>query len=432
MSYGTGDLVADLQFVKKQFYDKDAKEDVPNASDFSQIMMKKGEKVDLGGLGLNKIFSSRSATGAIMSALTEAGSYPSPGFQSGIKPTLTLSHFVVACGWSGHALAMGTSEQASFQRGSLIEKNLTDMKNTLKKFYARMLMWSGTFILGTTALASGTTGGYITMASGSAPKNYFEAGNYLTLRTASTAGTEKLTNSATGAGRILQMQDDLDPFRIILQDVTGATAGGGDYVAWLNLYDTTAIDGLRSMVDNTGTFMGLDRATGANASMRSYVLNKGSASLSALDPDKLRDEVAVRAELRNSDYKLMWVGSHSARRSFIAATTGQVRFTGLAKQELGTPGIEVNDRDGTKPFIADQYMIEKEVYVVDPSKIIHGAPEGMEGGQMVENGTGNPIFQVPGSSTWTDAFRSYMTLRCAAGMIECRYSGKMTTFTPAT
>ena len=426
---GPGDFVADLQFVKKQFYDKDAKEDVPNASDFSQIMMKKGEKVDLGGLGLNKIFSSRSATGAVMSALSEAGSYPSPGFQSGIKPTLTLSHFVCAVGWTGHALSMGTSVEASFQRGSLIERNLTDLKEKLKRFYARMLMWSGTFILGQIAAVSGTTGGYLTMATGSAPKNFFEPGDYLTVRDMSTGGSEQLSNAATGAGRILQVRDDLDPFQIVLTDVTGAAAA--DYVAWLNLYDTTAIDGIRSMVDNTGTFMGLDRATGANASMRAYVYGKGGASLSPLDPDKLRDEVAVRAELRNSDYKLMWVGSHQTRRSFIAATTGQVRFAGLAKQELGTPGIEVNDRDGTKPFIADQYMIDKEVYVVDASKIIHGSPEGMEGGQMVEN-NGSPIFQVPGTSTWTDAYRSYMTLRCAAGMIECRFSGKMTTFTPAT
>ncbi len=145
----------------------------------------------------------------------------------------------------------------------------------------------------------------------------------------------------------------------------------------------------------------------------------------------LRDRVAIRAELREGGYSLKWVGSHSARRSYTMATIGQVRFSGLSKQELGTPNITVNDKDGEKEFVADSYMIEKEVYVVDPSKLIIGAPEGMEGGQMVEN-AGSPIFQVPGTSTWTDAYRSYMTWRGQYDMTACRFAGKQKNFTPAT
>jgi hypothetical protein len=227
-----GDLVSTIQELRKQFYDDHLQEDVPKASPATELFMSKARRFELGGLGLNAKMALRNATGVGFATLTEAAAYPSAGFQSGVTPVVTCAHFAASVKWTGHVEAMGTSPAASFQRGTVIKQNLNDLKEEAKKYIARMLMWDGTSILGTTAAASGTTGGYITLASGSAPIQFFEAGQILTLRTASTSGTEKLTNSATGAGRILQVAYDLATPRVYLTDSTGAAAN--DYVGWAN------------------------------------------------------------------------------------------------------------------------------------------------------------------------------------------------------
>lgn len=425
-----GDLVSTIQELRKQYYDDHLQEDVPKASPASQKFMSAARKFDLGGLGLNAKMALRNATGVGFATLAESAAYPSAGFQSAVTPVVTCAHFAATVRWSGHVEAMGTSSAASFQRGTVIKQNLMDLKEEIKKYIARMLMWDGTSILGTTAAASGTTGGYITLASGSAPIQFFEAGQILTLRTASSGGTEKLTNAATGAGRILQIRFDTSPPQIVLTDATGATAGGGDYVAWSGVYDTTVIDGLRKWVGNTGTFMGLDRATGANAAMRSYLNDRGGASLGATDADVLRDTVNDIHGLRGT-YASTWLGSRRTRRSLIATTIGNVRFSGLDAQEVGSNDIKVNDKDGAKTFLADPYLLDTELFAIDPHKVCYGSPEGMEGARMVEH-NGSSVFLGLASTIHADFKLSYATWRGNFGMDECRAAGKWYNYTPAT
>ena len=426
-----GDAVSLIAALRKYVFDKEATEDVMKADEVLEKIWTKARPIEIGGISLNATLAIRNATGVTVGTLSEAGSFPTPGFQSGVSPTLTCSHFAAAVGWSGHVVAMGKDQLKSFQTKSVIQQNLQDLKDGMKKLLTRMIAWNGTAIWGTTAAASGTTGGYITLASGSAPINFFEPGWTLTLRTATSGGTEKLTNAATGAGRILQVRDDLDPPQIVLTDATGATAGGGDYVAVSGLYDTTVIDGLLNLVKNTGTVMGLDRATGANAAMRAYYKDMGGASLGLTDPDFLRDVVNDRASLRYG-YASSWVCNRRTRRSLAASTLGMVRFSGPTDVNMGTPTMKVNDKDGTKEVQETTYIPDKYLFAVDYSKFVKGSPEGMEGPQMVDNPAGSPVFMVPGTSNWTDAYRSFATLRCAVGMEEFRASGVLTNFTPAT
>lgn len=428
---GIGDFVSTIQELRKQVFDKEMKDDVPRASDVATMFMSKGRKIDLGGLGLNCKLAIRNATGAIAGALTEGGAYPSPGFQSGITPVMTCTHAVAAVGWTGHVIAMGSSEKASFDQMTEIKRSLSDLKEKMKRTIARFLMWSGTAVLGTTAAASGTTGGYFTLASGACPINFFEAGDIVTLRNATSGGTELLTNAATGAGRILQILDDLATPRVILTDATGATAGGGDTIAWANFYDTTVIEGLRSMVLNSGTFMGLARATGANAAMRALLIDAGGASVQPNDPDRLRDKVWERAHLKG-EYNLKWICNPRTRRSFVETTRGMVRWASLEKQELGTTTLNVNDKDGSKELMTDSYLIDGELFVIDPSKLLYGCPEGMEGAQVAENAAGSPVFQLMDASYVYDKFRSYATWRGQYGLEECHSSGKFYNFTPGT
>lgn len=425
-----GDLTTTIQELRKQYYDDHLQDDVPKASPATELFMSKARRFELGGLGLNAKMAIRNATGVGFSTLSEGGAYPSAGFQSAITPVVTCAHFAASVKWTGHVEAMGTSQAASFQRGTVIKQNLTDLKEETKKYIARMLMWDGTSILGTTAAASGTTGGYITLASGSAPIAFFEAGQILTLRTAASGGTEKLTNAATGAGRILQVDPYLSTPRIYLTDATGATSGGGDYVAWANVYDTTVISGLREWVGNSGTFMGLNRATGANSAMRSMLIDAGSAALGPTDADRLRDTINDVHGLRGV-YASTWLCSRRTRRSMTSATIGQVRFAGLNKQEIGTSSMKLNDKDGEKTVYEDQYLLDTELFAIDPTKVCYGSPEGMEGARMVEH-NGSSVFLSPSTTTYADSYQSFMTWRGNFGMDECRAAGKLYNYTPVT
>ncbi len=110
-------------------------------------------------------------------------------------------------------------------------------------------------------------------------------------------------------------------------------------------------------------------------------------------------------------------------------TIGQTRFSGLAKQEMGTPEMTVNDKDGVKTVITDQYCIDTELFVIDPSKVCYGSPEGMEGARMVEH-NGSSVFLGLATTIHADFKLSYATWRGNFGMDECRAAGKLYNFLP--
>lgn len=429
-----GDVVSKIQELRKQKYDDHLQQAVRTASPATELAMRKARKFELGGLGLNAKMAIRNATGTGFGTLTEGAAYPTAGFQSGINPVVTCAHFAATAKVTGHVLSMGTTPAASFQQGGVIKQLLKDLRNDIVKYIKRMLMWDGTSILGRTAAASGTTGGYITLTSASAPIETFEAGQILTLRDASSAGTEKLTNAASDppAGRILQIRRDTSPPQIVLTDATGATAGGGDYVAWANVYDTTVISGLRAWVNNTGTFMGLDRATGANSAMRSLLVNANTAAIQPTDADLIRDKVAdIFETTEGGTYDSTWLGSRRTRRSLVSTTLGAVRFQGLDKQKVGTTEIQIGDKDGDKTFLADPMCLDTELFVIDFSKVCYGSPEGMEGARMVEN-NGSPIFQGFVNSVPADFNTMHATWRGNFGMDDCQAAGLLYNYTPVT
>lgn len=419
-----GDLTTTLTELHKTFYRDFMQEDVPKCSALAERIMK-NKAEELGGASRNATWSIRNATGVGFGTLSQGGNYPAAGFMSAINPVVACVDFAATVQWSGHALSMGSSKDKTFLTKKLIRMELDDLRSKVKKYIARMLMWDGTDVLGQTATASGTTGGYFTLASGAAPIHFFEAGDTLTLRTAASGGTEKLTNAATGAGRILQVNEGLG--RIYLTDATGLTAGGGDYIAWANIYGNTVIQGLRLMIDSTGTVNGLSRATAANAALSCREIDLSNAPIGTSDFDRIRDVVWESGSLRETSYNLIWCGNAKTRRQLTASTIGQVRFGDISDLQVGAPAVKVGDTKGTKEFVVDQYLIDGEVYCFDTKNIRPIYPEGMAGGYLKENGNGGYIFQANATSGvgHSDSELSYHIWRGNFLIDNCRHAGKL-------
>jgi len=416
-----GELVTTLTNFHQTKYRDILNSDVPRASKFSMVVWNRARKIDLGGTSLNTTWAHQTAEGVGFGAMTEGGDYPAAGYDSAENPTLSMTHLAASVMWSGHALAAGNKTRYDGER--LIRKKARALTEQVKKYVARMFMWDGTDILCQAGTVSGTTNGYFTIKSGGCPIHFFEPGQVVTFRDAASSGTEQLTNASTGGGRIVAIDPDLG--RVYIADMTGGAAD--DYIAWANCYDATLPNGIRNLIDSGGTVMGINRANAAGAFLRSIEIDHASAAMNHSTVDELRDRVLDQAGLRGEKYATSWVGNRKMRRWATQATVGQNRFADL-DLTLGIAQVHVNDKDGRKLFIEDEYIIDGELYAICPEKFVRGAPEGAEGGaEPVMNGQ-SPLFQATASSGvgYSDSQLQYVVWRGNLGIDEGRCHGKTT------
>lgn len=395
--------------------------DVPKASKTSMMIFSKARKIELGGTSLNTTWAHQTAEGIGFGTLTEGGDYPTAGYDSAQNPTLAMAHFAASVKWSGHALAAGSSTR--YDGKKLIKKKLTALTEATKRYLARMFMWDSTSILCQAGTVSGTTNGYFTIKSGGCPIHFFEPGQVVTFRDASSGGTEQLTNAATGGGRVVGIDPQLG--RVYLADISGGA--GDDYIAWSGVYDTTVVNGIRTLIDSAGTVQGINRATATNSFFRCIEFTDTDA-LGPSKIDELRDVVMDQAELRVGDYTTTWAGNRKTRRWAALSTIGQNRFADL-DLSLGVPSVKINDKDGAKAFLEDPYFIDAELYAVCWDKLVIGYPENEAGGAPVMNGD-SPLFQATAASGdgYADSQISYWTWRGNIGIDDARCQGKRTGF----
>lgn len=415
-----GELLSTLTNFHQTKYRDILNTDVPRASKAAMLLFNRSKKIELGGTSLNVTWAHQTAEGVGFGPVTEAGDYPAAGYDSAENPTLSMTHFSTSVRWSGHAIAAGNQTRYDGQR--LIRKKSRALTNQMKKYIARLFMWDGTDILCQALAVSGTTNGYFTIKSGGCPIHFFEPGQVVTFRDAASSGTEQLTNSATGAGRVTGVDPDLG--RVYLADMTGGAAD--DYIAWGNCYDATMPNGMRALVDSGGTVQGIDRSTAAGAFWRCIEIDHSSAGMTSTLVDELRDRIMDQAFLRNGKYMTTWLGNRKMRRWATQATIGQNRFADL-DLTLGVAGVNINDKDGRKKFVEDDYLIDGELYAVTWDAFCLGTPEGEQGGKPVMNGN-SPLFQATAASGsgYADAQLQYLVWRGNIGIDDARCQGKTT------
>jgi len=245
----------------------------------------------------------------------------------------------------------------------------------------------------------------------------------LTVRDAASSGTEQLTNAATGAGRIVAIDPDLG--RVYVADWSGGS--DDDYVSWANCYDKTMPNGIRNLIDSGGTsVMGIDRTAAAGAFLRCIEIDHASAGMTSTLVDELRDRIQDQADLRGN-YRTDWLGNRKMRRWATQTTRGQVRFADAEATSVGMSKVSVNDKDGRKEFVVDEYIIDGELYAVTWAKFCMGVPEGGRGAQPVMNGN-SPLFQATAASGdgYSDSQIQYASWKGNIGIDQGRCQGKTT------
>ena len=420
-----GDTLTTATNFFKTYYRDFSGKDMQMASKLVALCWQKAKPITVGGTSRNATWEYQRNVGVGASALSEGGAYATAVPSKAVNPVLGIADFSFVSEWTGHLESAGSSSTARFSPGKWAAGKVKEMMEVIKKTISRMAMWDGTANLCQIAAVSGTTGGYFTITAGGCSIQMFEAGQRVTVRDASSSGTEQLTNQSTGGGIVM----DVDPYlgRVYLNDVSGAAAA--DYVAYYGFYDATVINGIRNLISNTGTIEGINRATGSNAFWRCTVVDNNGDPMGPSFVDLVRDSVAAQNWAREGR-KLIWSGNQKTRRWAGLSTIGQVRFASIADQQLGTPSIEIGDKDGTVAFVEDEMFLDAEIFAYDPTRFVRAYPEGMDGPQLKEIG-GQVILPKPTDGGWLDASQVVAVWRGNLGIDECRSAGKGNNFTSA-
>lgn len=413
----TGDsTTTDAEFFQIH-YQKWLGSDLFKSRGLPKMIDEASQKIELGGKNLDTTWGHETAAGVGMSALTEGGTFATPRYSSAINFTLALTHMSLAAEFTGHVEAQGTS--AKFGGKSIKEDLAKKIRDKAQLLAARWLMHTGSPILCTTTAASGTTNGYVTITG--CPLTFFVEGEYLNFYNAAASGSSVLTNAATGAGRIVKV--DYDNSRVYIADATGLTGGGGDYCTWDGFYDKTVPNGIRNLVDSSGTVQGVNRATVGNQAAIATEFDWTGTTMGPTLVDILRDRVEKIAERRSSKYQTLWAFSRAARRDATVSVIGQNRFTDL-DMTLGVAKLKVADKDGTKLWIEDDMLPDTELYALCLDRFVQGYAAGMKGGYPLMNGS-SPYFQGrDGNGAVLDLVQMFWVLRYNTGCRDFRCQGK--------
>ena len=360
---------------------------------------------EVSGTSLNTTWPMETVTGVNHGVLGEGSNYVDALPGDAIQFVLGIAHLQWTVQWTGHLEAAGSSEQAGWLGMKMAKKKGNDLKLEAQKTISRYMLHNGSANLCQVGAVSGGVNGYVTITGG-CPIHFFEEGQVIGIFQNTTGSANALTGGGTGAsapGRIVQV--DQVNGRLYLNDVTGAVANY--YIAWINDYDKTVPNGLRNIVDNTGTIAGVNRATVGNLPAQAIVVSNSSGAMGPTFVDKIRDTVLdIAGKRTESGYKSKWCANRQSRRDMTVSTIGQNRFANL-DLKMGHAEMEIADKDGDKMMIEEENLPYGELYAVDASKFVKVHPEGMKGGYARTNGD-SVFFTANASSGTGHADSTYM------------------------
>lgn len=394
---------------------------IEKGSAFSKWLDKHGgSNMTLGGQSLTNYWAADTELGWKGAALTEGGDHALPGSITARQFTAAATHQSYTLSYTGHLKASGTAKRFTYNARKLFDRLVKALQTEAYLTNCIFDMNDGTANLGQISSVSGTTNGVLTMKS-SVNMNRFFQGMFITVRSATTAGTDRL--GALADGEITDI--DVEARTITIADADGALAN--DYVALYNFYDTTVPEGIRSLVGTTGTVQGANRATVGNRYARALAVSASSNALSEDYIQQLTDRQEQQAPEGEMDGNV-FVGDHATRRWFWLLRKGDARHQDVTTAQTGIKTTEVYTAGGFRPFLADRFAEPLELYYLNGKDWCKGYPEGHAGGTWFDD-DGSILHPATGSTaSYKDAWEATWVIRKQNIIRNFRSQAKLTTF----
>lgn len=395
-------------------------DDVPKvAGPLATAIRKSAKRVFAGGKNLDTTWSWKKYRGVGVKVLSDGGDFATPAASGFTNPTLALCHYSFAVGVTGHAQAMGSGPEASFMKRKILAEKTEEIRDGSAFQMNQFLMNDGTQT--TLALVTSVSGNILTLESTSLFL-FVEGETYGCYdATADSDTTDKFTNGFC-------TKVDYQNSAITVTDA--GTAAAGDYIAVKGVRGTTPPNGIRNLLGKTtGTVQNINRATAGNHFAIPNVIST-SGALTSAKVDQIRDLVQTVGGARSTGFSSKWVFTPTTRAWAAIACIGQNRFADMGNFKLGTATMKVADADGEKEFMEEPMLRDGEIWCIDPSKLVIAYPQGMEGGEFVQNPAGDIFWQQTAASGagYADAVLMYYVQRWNLGCDDFRAQGYMSGF----
>lgn len=372
----TGDTLTTANLGLKTFFRKKLIRDIPDEVPFFTAIKDKTKNVTVGGRSLQATWAIETQRGSGYNVFSEGGDLATPRAMAFANYTQTLAHYSVGFEFTGHLEAAGKSDPYTYIGGILMK--LTDeTKRTMTRLLGISVMNDGTAVLGQiTAISTNV------LTIGSTQIAWFEPGMFLTVRDTTTSGSEQLTSAQPASGKITAV--DYANSTVEIADATGASVN--DYVAIYGLYDQTLIQGIRSLVDNSGTVQGVDRSTAGNEFAESWELAAGGAAISESLIQQLNDLIFKFSRHKKAP-KYYLTDADSVRWAFLSLV-GRQRYADTDGMVGGYETVKFHTGDGPRELIKDPNAYPAETYALCLDDF---------GLLRPETGTGSGWFEVGGN-----------------------------------
>jgi hypothetical protein len=298
------------------------------------LFMKEGRQAEYEAEGRRAFVKLRIGDSLGSGAMTQGGDYPTPGDIVAAEAQLELAHL-------GHAVSWTTEEIAFLDSGAaaadaIVMEKADQGVNSMGRYIERQAWNDGSGIIANIASSAGST---ITLDA--TTTDQYDRDRYIWLDDANRARYD-VVNGTTGAQQVtgFTVTDINETTNVVTcsATMTAATAAGVLVQSgnWANggVFRSLEYKGIKAMVDDSNTYMGINRATAGNGFWKSPVVANGGV-LRNLTEDlihTLLNRMARRADSakqpRGDDFIAFanhgtWTAYHQIMSPALRYTVGQ-------------------------------------------------------------------------------------------------------------
>lgn len=384
----------------------------------ASIIRKKGKSWAVGGQSLQSVWASRTVQGSGSGSLSEGGDLAAGKPHRAKNFTEGLAEYSFTTEMSGKLISQAKKRGPKFFK-NLIDEYMTYLLDNVQFFLATRFFGNADGLI---AQISAVNSNVLTLATPG--PIWVRPGQYVTVRDATTSGTEQLSGTPATDGEIVDV--DRENSTITLADASGAA--GNDYVYLANHYDVTEMNGLRNLIGvQTGTVQNVNRATAGNNYAKPWLIDRSGGVLREIDFMNLNNRLSKYAN--NVDSVGMFVTDHDSVIDLFEAVGDRHRYSDNTEMIAGFKTMKIHTPDGPKALIPEKFCYPGDIYGMRPEKFVELHPEGEKGGHWFsEDGQILRPMTAASGAGYRDAWTASRIVRCNFACTDFNANATLTNF----